>query len=339
VTRVAIVGATGNVGTALLSRLASAGETWDVTGLARRIPPPAPPYDIADWVACDVAAPDARAQLAEAFTGVDTVVHLAWQIQPSHNEGQLRRTNVDGSAAVVRAAAQVGVKQVVYASSVGTYAPGPKDRPVDESWPATGVSSSSYGRHKAAVESWLDGWESGHPNMIVTRIRPALVFQRKAASQIARYFLGPLFPISQLGRVPLPVVPLSDRLVFQAVHADDLAEAYLLAIRTRLPGPVNIAADPVLGPADLAAAVRARRVLPVSLGLLRGLAALTWHLRLQPTSPGWVDLAGAVPIMDTTRARTELGWKPRASATEALAELIDGMVDRVGTPSPPMTPR
>ena len=337
-TRIAIVGASGNVGTALLARLAAA-DGGDVIGVSRRPPQLTPPYDAARWIACDVGSPDARKRLTDAFAGADTVVHLAWQIQPSHDERRLRRTNVSGSASVFDAAAQAGVGHVVYASSVGTYAPGPKDRPVDETWPATGVSSSSYGRHKAAVESWLDGWETRHPHVTVTRIRSGLVFQRAAASEIARYFLGPFFPVSRLGRVRLPVVPLSRRLVFQAVHADDLAEAYLLAIRSQLPGPVNIAADPVLGPADLAAAVRARRVLPVPLRLLRAVAGATWHLRLQPTAPGWVDLAGAVPVMDTTRARTELGWSPRRSSTDALGELVAGLADRAGTRSPPLTPR
>ena len=338
-TRIAIVGASGNVGTALLSRLSSAEDISEVRGIARRLPPPTAPYDRTRWIACDISSDTARSQLAGAFANVDVVVHLGWQIQPSHDEKQLWRTNVAGSAAVFDAAATAGVSHIVYASSVGTYAPGPKDPPVDESWPATGVSTSSYGRHKAAVEAWLDAWETRHPALTVTRVRPGLAFQRQAASQITRYFLGPFVPVSLAGRIRLPLVPLSGQLVFQAVHTDDLADAYLLAIRSRLPGPVNVAADPVLGPADLAAVIRARRVIRVPLGLLRGIASLTWHLRLQPTSPGWLDLAGSLPIMDTSRARTELGWKPRSSSRQALEELVAGMADRAGTASPPMVPR
>jgi UDP-glucose 4-epimerase len=338
-TRIAVVGASGNVGTALLSRLASAPDVEDLTAIARRVPSAVPPYDAARWVSCNVAAPEAQSTLVETFRGADTIVQLAWAIQPSHDERYLRRTNVGGSAAVFDAAAAAGVGHIVYASSVGTYAPGPKDRPVTESWPATGVSSSSYGRHKAAVESWLDGWETRHPDVVVTRIRSGLVFQRRAARQIARFYLGPLVPTSLLGRIPLPFLPLSRRLVLQALHADDLAEAYLLAIRARLGGPVNVAADPVLGPQELAAAVRARGVLPVPLRLLRAVAAASWHLRIQPTSPGWVDLAGSVPIMDTTRARSELGWQPRMSSTQALEELVAGLADRAGAPSPPLSAR
>ena len=45
-----------------------------------------------------------------------------------------------------------------------------------------------------------------------------------------------------------------------------------------------------------------------------------------------------VPTMDTTRARTELGWTPRYTSTEALLELLEGMRDPVGAPTPPLEP-
>ena len=52
-------------------------------------------------------------------------------------------------------------------------------------------------------------------------------------------------------------------------------------------------------------------------------AEASWRLHLQPTPPGWVDLAFAVPVMDTTRARTELGWAPLVGADDALRQLLD----------------
>jgi UDP-glucose 4-epimerase len=73
-------------------------------------------------------------------------------------------------------------------------------------------------------------------------------------------------------------------------------------------------------------------------GVLRGAAALTWRLRLQPTPPGWVDLALGVPLMDTTRARRELGWTPSRSAVEAFEELFDGLREGSGAPTPPLDP-
>jgi UDP-glucose 4-epimerase len=66
---------------------------------------------------------------------------------------------------------------------------------------------------------------------------------------------------------------------------------------------------------------------------------VTWRLRLQPSPPGWVDMGLGVPLMDTTRARTELGWTPRHTAADALLELLDGMRERAGEDTPPLSPQ
>jgi hypothetical protein len=42
--------------------------------------------------------------------------------------------------------------------------------------------------------------------------------------------------------------------------------------------------------------------------------------------------------MDTSRARAELGWSPRRTAVEALAELLDGLRDGAGFGTPPLEP-
>jgi UDP-glucose 4-epimerase len=337
--KVVVVGATGNVGTALLRRLHAAPEVSWITGVARRAPDlGSPPYGDVEWRAADVSDRHSVDALASALDGAAAVVHLAWLVQPSHDERVLRATNVDGTRHVLDAAVRAGVPHVVVASSVGAYAVGPKDRPVDERWPTTGVPASGYSRHKALVERMLDDVEADPGGPTVARVRPGLVFQGEAGSEIGRYFLGSLLPLGLLGRVPVPVVPLSRQMVFQAVHADDCADAYWRVVQAGAAGPWNVAADPPLGPADLAAAIRGRAV-PVPTSALRALARLTWLARVQPTSPGWVDLAAAVPIMDTTRIRTELGWRPERTPHEALQELVDGLAAGRGTGSTPLRPR
>jgi nucleoside-diphosphate-sugar epimerase len=102
-------------------------------------------------------------------------------------------------------------------------------------------------------------------------------------------------------------------------------------------GAFNIAAEPVLDPPALAKALHARPV-AVSARVARTLTATSWRLHLQPTPPGWVDLAFGVPLLDSTRAREELGWVPRWTATEALAELLDGIRERAGLPTPVLAP-
>ena len=329
--RVVVTGATGNVGTSVVSALAADAGVDSIVGLARRLPAAGP--EKVEWRAADVR----DAELVELFRGADAVVHLAWLIQPSRDLGTVRSVNVDGSARVFRATAEAGVPALIYASSVGAYSPGPKDRLVDESWPTEGVQTSFYARHKAEVERLLDGFEGEHPDVRVARLRPGLVFKRGAASEIRRLFLGPLLPSPLVRAELVPAVPDVPGLRFQAVHSLDVGEAYRLAVVRDVRGAFNVAAEPVLDPQELGRALHARP-LPVPAAVLRGAAALSWRLRLQPTPPGWVDMALQIPLMDTRRAREELGWKPRHSSTEALLELLDGMRESAGDPTPPLAP-
>jgi UDP-glucose 4-epimerase len=233
--------------------------------------------------------------------------------------------------------AMAGVPALVHASSVGAYSRGPKDRLVDERWPTGGTPSSFYSRHKAEVERLLDAYERERPEVRVVRLRPGLIFQRGAASGIRRLFAGPFLPSRLVDRKWVPVVPRHPRLRFQAVHADDVADAYRRAILGDARGAFNIAADPVLDGGELGRLLRARPV-PTPAPLLRWGAAAAFHLRLTPTPAGWVDMALAVPLMDTSRARDVLGWRPRRDAGDALLELLDGIRTSAGSPTPALRP-
>jgi UDP-glucose 4-epimerase len=329
--RIVVVGATGNVGTSVLRSLADDPAVDSIVGVARRLP--ALGYPKTEWAQADVS----RDELGRVFSGADVVIHLAWLIQPGRDEATLRATNVDGSRRVFEASAAAGVRALVYASSVGAYSPGPKDRRVDESWPTDGIETSFYSRHKAEVERLLDRFERETPSMRVVRLRPALIFKREAATGIRRLFAGPFLPSPLIRRELIPVVPRTERLVFQAVHSADVGTAYRLAALADVRGPFNVAAEPVLD-ADELARVLSARPLPVHPGLLRAGAALSFRLHLQPSEPGWLDMGLAVPLMDTTRARRELGWEPRRGADEALRELLDGIQDRAGVDTPPLAP-
>ena len=329
--RVVVFGATGNVGTSVVEALSADPAVNSVLGVARRRA--TLPLPKVTWAAADVSSDD----LVPHCRGADVVVHLAWLIQPSHRVDVMEATNVEGSARVFDAVARARVPALVYASSFGTYSPGPKDRPVDESWPTDGVPSSFYSRHKAAVERLLDGFEANHPDVRVVRLRKALILKGEAAWGIRKLFLGRLIPGAVLRPGRIPLVPRHPQLVFQAVHTRDVAEAYRLAVLGDARGPFNIAAPPVLHGDELARALSARAV-PVPGSVMRVAADLSWRLRLQPTPSGWVDLALSVPVMDTTRAREELGWRPTVDAGEALREVFEALADGKGAPTPPLEP-
>jgi UDP-glucose 4-epimerase len=130
--RIVVTGATGNVGTSLIRALEDEDRVGEIVGVARRRP--SEPFPKTTWHAADIT----RADLTEVFRGADAVVHLAWAIQPSHSPHVMRRINIVGTERVLGAVGALGIPNLIYASSVGAYSPGPKDRVVDESWPTDG---------------------------------------------------------------------------------------------------------------------------------------------------------------------------------------------------------
>ena len=329
--RVVVVGATGNVGTSLVELLASEPRVDSIVGVARRRPELV--VERTEWVEADVTG----SELAPVLRGADAVVHLAWAIQPSRDRNRLWLTNVVGSTRVFRAVAEARVPTLVYASSVGAYSPGPKDRAVAEDWPTDGIRSSFYSVHKVEVERRLDRFERDQPGVRTVRLRPALTFKRGAASGVRRLFAGPFLPNPLVRPAAIPVVPDIPRLRFQAVHSFDVADAYRRALFSDVRGAFNVAAEPVLDPDELARTLGARRV-RIPARALRLAVDATWRLRLQPTPPSWLDLALETPLLDPGRAHTELGWRPQRSATESLLELMEGVRESAGLPTPPLDP-
>jgi UDP-glucose 4-epimerase len=327
VMRVVVVGATGNVGTAVLRRL-QAEPGVEIVGVVRRPPERDAPFPYAgvSWHAIDVARPEAVNRLTLAFAGADAVVSLAWLLQPNHDERVLAATNIGGLRHVLDAAVAAAVPHVLVASSVGAYSQGPKRRRVDERWPTGSIASSHYGRHKAAIERMMDAFEGAHPGTVLTRMRPALVMQRPAGADLKRLFVGALVPTWWLTRIRLPFLPMPPRTVSQVVAADDLGDAFWRALDRRAGGAFNIAGEPVIGPREVAE-VLGTRWLPVRIAPVRGAIWLAWQLHLIAVDPGWLDIATTVPLMSTDRARTELGWAPTIDARDALRQAVEGLAD------------
>jgi UDP-glucose 4-epimerase len=328
--RIVVTGASGNIGTALLRALAEQEPDTEVVGVCRR-----PPADRggAEWVALDLTAPDAVSRLTAVLQGAAAVVHLAWAIQPVRDTDRLRRVDVGGTRTVLAAAAAAGVGQLVHASSVGVYAPG-ATAPVTEDWPDSGQRTTAYSRHKVAAERLLDRFAVDHPQVALARVRPAFVVQRVAGTEIRTLFLGPLVPrplLALLRRGVLPVLPLPAGLALQLVHADDVADGVVRILDRRATGAFNLAAD-VLGPAELAALVGARPLL-VPPAAARAVMGALFAAHAVPVSPGWFDLAMNAPLLDTTRARTELGWAPRHTSADAGRELLGGLAEGATGPS------
>lgn len=329
--RVLVTGASGNVGTSTVQALSHDPAVASILGVVRREPEWTWPK--LEWRTADIA----EDQIAHLVRGTDVVIHLAWLFQPTHDPARTWRTNVLGGIRVFEAAARENVPALVYSSSVGAYSPGPKDSPVTESWPTHGWPAAAYPREKAYLERYLDGFERANPEMRVVRLRPGFVFNREAASEQRRLFAGPFIPGSLARPSLIPVVPDVPGLRVQTVHSADLGEAFRLAALTDVRGAFNVAADPVIDAKAVARLLGARTV-GVPAWTLRAAVAAGWYAHLLPASPGLLDTVLRLPIMDTSRARDELGWSPRHDALEAIGEFLEGLRQGAGTATPPLAP-
>ena len=333
--RIAITGASGNVGTALMRALSQ--HDHEVVGIARRPPAPGGRYSSAQWHAVDLTSADAASRLTTAFHGVDAVVHLAWAFQPTHDGDYLERLDVGGTKNVVEAVLAADVPHLVHQSSLGTYSPAPKDdRPVPETWTRRGIATSAYSRHKVAAEDLLDATLVAHPDRIIARTRPVLIGQRCSGSGLLRYAVPAVLPAALLKRVPL--LPVDGRLRLQFVHADDVATAIRLIIEQRRGGAFNLAPDDVVPVEAIARALGGRHV-QVPLAVLRRAADLSWRAHLQQVDVGWLDMAYQAPLLDSTRARVELGWSPQHTSLDVLCEMLDGMRSAAYDDTPVLRPR
>lgn len=328
--RVAVTGATGNLGSRIVPALAAGPVVTGVVAIARRPPPQLPPRTT--FAAADIA----QAGLEPALAGCDALVHLAWAFQPTHNPLRTWEVNVRGGIATFEAAARAGVRTLVHVSSVGAYSPGPGQH-VDESWPTHARPTAAYGREKSYLERYLDAFELRHPGLRVVRLRPCFVFQRPAASEQARIFAGPLLPrlLVRPGRLPAVTVPRSLRL--QAVHADDVADVVRRAVTGDARGAFNVATDDVVDADGLGEVLRARTVIvPDTAAVLATAAA--WRLRLIPSDDQLLRLLLGLPTLDSGRARRELGWEPTRSGHAVLREALTGMSEGAGGTTAPLRP-
>lgn len=326
--RIVVTGASGNVGTAVVRALVANDAVDEVLGICRR------PHDWhptrTRWVHLDVSTDE----LGPALAGADVVIHLAWLFQPTHDPNQTWQANVVGTKRLLAAVAAAEVPAVVVASSVGAYSPRSGLEPTDESWPTLGYAAAAYSREKSYVERMLDHHEALHPDRRVVRMRPAFIFQRSAALEQRRLFLGPFVPHALLVPGKLPLLPLPRELHLQALHADDVALAYTEAALRPVRGAFNLGTD-VLDPRGIAATLGSRWV-PLSAAVLNGALTAAFHAHLAPASPGLLELALRIPMLSSDRARSELGWSPSYDASGAIGEFLQGIRRGEDGPTPPL---
>ncbi len=322
---VAVTGPTGTFGFGLIPLLQADDRVTRIVGIARR------PFDPAacGWTKMEYRRGDVRdpEALRAAFGRADVVVHLAFLVTGAASGEVIRSINVEGTLNAFRAAAAAGARRFVYASSVAAYGFHP-DNPIGmtEEWPVRPAARLFYAQEKAELELLLQAEADRSAGPALYLLRPPIVLGPHAVG--AKSLLpGPLAPLGRslarrVGRLPLPVPVLVPLLPLQFLHEEDLGRAFLQCIvAAGPPGAYNLAAEGILSTADVA---REFGMLPLPLpaGPAQSAARALAALPFLPPAAQWVEAASHPAIMDTTRAREELGWTPRFTALQALRDTV-----------------
>lgn len=316
-----VTGATGFVGSAVVRQLLDRGAAVRV--LARAGSDRANIRDLPVEVAeGDLLDP---ATLAGPVRGCEGVFHVAadyrlWTRDPD----AMFWANVDGSAAIVRAAAEAGVPRIVYTSSVAVLGNVPCGA-ADEETPVAyadmiGPYKQSKFRAEAAVRAL--GAETGAPVVIVNPSTPV------GPRDIKPTPTGRMIAEAAAGKMPAYVDT-----GLNIAHVDDVAQGHLLAFDRGTVGRRYILGGENLSLAEILAVI-ARHVgrrpprVRIPHGLIMPIAHLAeaWTRLTNGPEPfvtvDGVKMARKRMYFTSARAEAELGYRPRP-AEAALQDAVD----------------
>jgi nucleoside-diphosphate-sugar epimerase len=324
---VAVTGPTGAIGRALMRALEEDDSVEQVIGMARR------PFDPLSqgWAKVEYRQGDILDEEAvrSLVAGADVVVHLAFLIFGSQEE--TARVNLAGSRNVFRAALDERVDRFVYTSSVAAYG-FHDDNPelLHEDVPPRGSDEHYYSAQKAELEKTLRDMAAGSKTDVFV-FRPCIVAGPTATELIENIpyvQLGDRLPDpvrSLMGTIPLlrPVIP-DPGVPFQLVHEEDVARALVAAIDGgRVPGTYNLAGDGEITLTDLAHAL-GWYAMPIPELAIDLTARVVSRIPLMPARASWISALSVPVLMDTSKAKMNLGWDPEHDSFDTLAQTIQG---------------
>ena len=303
--RYVVTGGSGYIGSRLVDHLVERDDTERV--VIADVRPPRAFRPKAEYQHLDVRD-RGRAEEILRREQPDAVVHLAFVLDPIHDERAMYEIDVHGTATVLDAAAAAGTAHVLVTSSATAYGAFPDNPvPLTEEHPVRGVPDFEYARDKAEIDRLCQLWALQNPERTMTIVRPCIVFGPTAENFIVRLWTKQPFQADFGG----PDVPI------QLVHENDLVEALTGLLDGRHAGAFNIAGDGTMTLRECADVIGLKRR-RVPLSLYWRLASLLWLLRLSETPPGNLHFAIHPWVISNEKVKRTLGWQPRHTTRETF---------------------
>lgn len=307
--RIVMTGSSGVYGRALLRAIRRSIPDARVLGLDRR--PAESPQPDSFWQG-DIRHPEAAAAIHDFRP--DTVIHLAYAVQPGRDLRAMESVNVDGARAVLKATAACGATRLLVASSGTVYGAWPDNPPLcDETTPLRPRPDYYYSHHKGIVERDVAAFAAVHPQVAVAWTRPAIICGPGVSNFLTDIFLT----------VPCMVLPDGRDTPLQFVHEDDVARGTLAILVHGGRGGFNISPEDALTQRQLAEAMGIP-ALSLPFFLVNALARTWWTLRLPwiTTPPGLVHYLRHPWVMTSHRLKAECGFVCTYSSWQAFRALL-----------------
>ena len=320
--RYVITGGAGYIGSRLVDFLSRRSDTEKI--VVCDIASPRGYVPKTEFERLDVRDRDAvRATLERAKS--DALVHLAFILNPSHDETLMYDIDVNGTHNVLEAAAAAGTQQVLVTSSAVAYGAFPDNPvPLTEEDPVRGVSAFSYARDKTESDRICQLWAAKYPERTMTIVRPCIVFGPNVNNYLVRLWT----------KQPFAADPGTLDNDIQFAHEDDVVEAITELLVGGHGGAFNVAGDGLMTSRECAEMIGSPiRRMPVR--AYRGLARAMWNIRLSEAPPGSVDFALYPWIVSNEKLKREIGWSPRYTTRETfeITMRAHGKLPPDGTPA------
>jgi UDP-glucose 4-epimerase len=329
--RYLITGGSGYIGGRLIDELSGREETEVIVDVDVRPPPRQWPNT--QFVKGDVRDGRAIKGLLESHE-IDVLVHLAFILNPIRDEARMYDVDVNGTQAVLQAASEAGVNQVLVTSSATAYGAFPDNpKPIAEDWPVRGAPDFSYAKHKADSDRICQLWALQNPDAVMTIVRPSIVFGPSVDNYIVRAIENN------------PFIPILDGVdeEFQLVHEDDVVTALFALLDGKHEGAFNLAGDGLLTWRRAAEMIN-KKTREVSLKNMKRFSGLLWRLHVPRTEapPGNLDFIRYPWVVSTEKLKSTAGWQPRYDTLETYKvtmrarDLLPESPGQVQTPTAPV---
>lgn len=310
-TNIFITGSSGYLGEQLIRRLVKRDDVGCIVGIDRR--PPDIRREKLIFHRADIRDQNLGKLMADY--AIDTVMHLAFVVQPIRNRQQMHDIDYNGTRNVLYAAAAAGVNHFVATSSTLAYGAHP-DNPerLTEDDPLRGNERFPYGYYKAETDRLMQDFAARHEEMRIAILRPCTVFGPGVDNYISRMLFLPV-TVAVSGANP-PV---------QFIHESDFVDACLTAISKKAAGIFNLAGDGTVNVYEIAQIMNTR-LIKVPPKVLYPVLELLWRLHAPgiEVNAGYLDYIRYPFVASNRKAKDQLGFYPKYDSRQTLAATRKG---------------